>query len=892
MSATTKTAARSAEMEANKGNEDAFPTSGGESEYEHEISALRHLSWSLLRTHFASGLRSPAARLRFEEEGKRAFPQAGDLLFPVLQKEFASALFDELVGMEALLEVEEKEIDAPTSLSGQLSDLEDLSACITAARSAAPLSVIELDAVGDLLRAGVWFQYLEGEVEQRTGSKPKWREGLQSLRTKAWGREGLLLPRALHEALERSVEKGNVGEEPRIADAASEELREARIALKGAKRSLMTQAERALRRARVDRTLQDDYWTERDGRVVLPIRSDAMGKLSGQGVIIHGASASGQTLFVEPRSLVSVNNELRQAMLRVESEELRVRTELSAAVAAAGKELERLSVALERLDGIWARLELSRRLDGKRPKIVDASSSECIELLEARHPLMVLDGAEVVPNDLCLQSGHGLIISGPNAGGKTVALKTLGLCVLLARSGIRLPTANYARVPLFSHLVTDVGDDQSIAANLSTFSAHLEHVKEALRWSKQAPRSTLVLLDEVAVGTDPEQGAALAESIMLELVECGCTVVATTHYDRLKLLAVREEGRALGCFGNAAVGFDLERMRPTFRVTVGVPGSSSAIAVARRLGLPESVLGVAETLLGDEDLKVDVLLREIAAERQSLHEGNKKLEERERRVARREDAIVRRERKALDGARSRKHRAYEAARTELQELERELKKRRKELRRLGVDPSEMPTRADVADGARERLANHREVPKVEEGSAPRGLDVGEKVRVPSLGSEGEILAIKGNKATVQLPNLRTTLRIEDLRARDRKEESEGARPGKKTRGQRGQVAPVLKWDKSQAAKHFGDGARSVKTTIDNEIDLRGERVEDAFGLLEVFLSEAMGRGQEIVVVRHGHGSGALRQALREHLSRLDHVFRTRSGLSAEGGDTVTVVWLD
>ncbi len=562
------------------------------------------------------------------------------------------------------------------------------------------------------------------------------------------------------------------------------------------------------------------------------------------------------------------------------AEERRVLAELSARVGAQAEALEEGLLALERLDRIRARLRLGEALEALPPRVEDPGDAEArLALRAARHPLMVLAGTEVVPNDLDVKVGGGLVISGPNAGGKTVALKTLGLCVLMTQAGLRLPTGAPASVPLYRAVVTDVGDDQSISANLSTFSAHIGHVIEALERAADDPAGTLVLLDEVAVGTDPEQGAALAEAILRRLSERGATAVVTTHYERLKLLATHGPP---GAFANAAVGFDLARLRPTFELRLGVPGSSSAIAVARRLGVEEAVLGQAEAMLSDDRLQVDVLLQALEAERIALQASREELEKERRALADHEARLVARERRELEQAELRRAKAHQAATHELRELEGEIRRRRKQLRKAPPSGSAegQPADADArrfAREAREGVAKGRLPRAPAPGDVPALPEVGDRVYVETLNAEGEVLAVKGEKITVQLPRAKTTVDRSALRARRRPAPAMA------------RVAPVRM--PSQAGRHFGGDARPVEARIDNVVDLRGQRAEDALLQLEVFLDRAIVEDQDVLIVRHGHGSGALRRAIREHLPHLGHVHTHRPGLPPEGGDAVTVVWV-
>ncbi|HSU42156.1 MAG TPA: endonuclease MutS2, partial [Polyangiaceae bacterium] len=387
-----------------------------------------------------------------------------------------------------------------------------------------------------------------------------------------------------------------------VSDAASPALREARARVRDARDALKERLEGCLK-THAD-VLQGRYYTERDGRYVLPVRSDAHLRVEG---IVLGSSASGGTLFVEPREATEHGNRLKLRLAEVEREEERVLAELTRAVAEQREALERAFEAAVEADrlaalALWAR--------GAKAEVVEPDGSDAIDLHEVRHPLLVSTGIAVVPNDVRVRGGSALVISGPNAGGKTVALKCLGLAVWMARSGIPIPCATGSRVGWFSEVLADVGDEQSLERSLSTFSAHVTRLAEVVR--RSAP-GTLVLLDEVASGTDPEEGAALAAAVLEAITARGAAAAVTTHYERLKELAALP-----GPLENASVAFDFERMEPTFRLTLGVPGPSSALAVAARFGLEPSVLERAHALLPDRAREREEAVKRLEAERSGL----------------------------------------------------------------------------------------------------------------------------------------------------------------------------------------------------------------------------------------------------------------------------------
>jgi len=839
----------------------------------HEV----HLEWPALREHLLELLASPAARGR----GLLLASPDGPLGRSADAGEVARR-FAELDELEALRQ-RVPQLDLSAAL-GRVIELDHLDGALSRAVRGLPLSVEELLWIADALATAVTIDDAlglavdEGEPDRAA-----------RLRERLHAPGGALdPPTELAARLQRAIDRDGDAGGPTLADAASPTLATLRARVREARQALVHAAERMLRKPSLADAFGDKYITDRDGRVVLPVRASAFSKTGSPGTIggiIHDASQSGQTLYVEPHALVDDNNALRGAIVAARAEEARVLAELAQACARSAPRIAGCVEAMVQLDAIAARLALSQRLGGIAPRVVEPVRGEAIVLPAVKHPLMLLRGREVVPNDLRVALGSALVLSGPNAGGKTVALKTIGLCAMMASVGLRLPTARAADMPLFRAIVTDVGDDQSIARDLSTFSAHISHVVEACEAARHDGDGTLVLLDEVAVGTDPDQGAALAEAIVRDLVERGATLVVTTHYERLKLLATQQPER----YTNAAVGFDLEQLRSTFRVHVGIPGNSSALAVARRLGVPADVLARAERLVSDERLQVDALLAEVAALRESLRAREDEL------AAEHAAAVAGRlrlealEKGETERASTKLTRAHAAATQELRALQDEIRQRRKALRQAPEDGSALADAEALAARGRTDVAARAPERAPVAGEPPTSLSMGQKVRIESLGAEGEIVAIKGERVVVQLAGLRTTVGRDELRVPGKTGKSKLPRTSEASgRGRRDPQGSVLG---SDASTHFGGDARPVEPSVDNVVDLRGERAEDALVQLEDFLARAIALDQEVVLVRHGHGSGALRKAIREHLPHLRHVVRQRTGLPQEGGDAVTVVWV-
>jgi DNA mismatch repair protein MutS2 len=661
----------------------------------------------------------------------------------------------------------------------------------------------------------------------------------------------------LSDPIGRSFDEGS---EVRLSDRASPALGSLRRRAQVVREELERKVGSLLDSAHISEHLQDKFFTQREDRYVIPIRIDARARVRG---IVHGTSQSGQTVFVEPEEMVDLNNRLKLAELEVAEEERRILAELSLLVTEA---LPRLRANLEILslfDLIDAAARLSSDLRATPPELIEEGP---LDLRRARHPLMT---GECVPNDIVIGWGQTLVISGPNAGGKTVALKTAGLSSLMALSGLHIAAQEGSRVPRFTACLTDVGDDQSLEKNLSTFSAHVLHLRDFL--SAAAP-GVLTLLDEVAVGTDPEQGAALAQAVLEALAEKGATTIVTTHYDRLKALAPRDAR-----FVNASVGFDVERLLPTFKLHLGVPGASGAVVVARRLGLPDSVCARATTLAGEGATGLERLLLDVEAERKKIAR-EREMTEAERAEAERARAEAeRRAEEAKHKLQQAKRGAHDDAVESLRAARAELDRTRAVLRRSGgkITPAEVSEMRKEIDQAAKAVREAAPAPAPPPGrpATLEELKPGVEVFVAKLGGKAEVLSCKGGKIVVQAGILKATVGVDEVRILDEKLQ-------KSARQQRGHnafddVAPALPQERGFAT-----------------IDVRGERVDAALGMAEKFLDDALRAGKEAVLVVHGHGTGKLRDALREQLKGFPGVSGVRAGEPREGGDGVTVIMLE
>ena len=666
---------------------------------------------------------------------------------------------------------------------------------------------------------------------------------------------------ALRERIERSVDES--GE---VLDSASAELAAIRKRLRTAQDRVRERLNAMLHSADLAGVIGEAIVTQRSGRYVIPIRAEAKGKVKG---IVHDQSASGATLFVEPLTVVELNNTWTQATLDAAREEERILDELSRAVEERAESLLASLAALARADLWLARARLAAQLDAVRP----AATDDAAELLSARHPLL---GQGAVPIDLRLGERFGyraLVVTGPNTGGKTVSLKTLGLLALMHQAGLRVPAADGARLPVLRRVMADIGDEQSIAQSLSTFSSHLRNV---VRFVAAAAPGTLVLLDEVGAGTDPTEGSALAMAVVERLLEQGAWVAATTHYAELKTFAQEHP-----LVSNASVAFDVATLQPTYRLEIGLPGKSQAFAIAERLGLPEPILDDARSRLAAEHVTMEETLAALAAAQEArTAELEKARTDRTAAAAERDLAksgVGRARREAAQILAD----AHRAADDLLARAEREVADARRELTRQrnvagGRRAAERTAAAQAMDRLSADLERTRAAAPVPPGeavadeaasAAPR---VGLWGRSRTLGSSGRIVEISGRtgRVTLETDEARIVVPADDIEVID--EPIRGPAP-------RDVEAEALR--------------RRAAERISPQLDLRGERVEEALERLSGYLDEALLAGLDEAVIVHGAGTGALRRSVREYLADHPRVRGTRPGRREEGGDGATVAQL-
>jgi DNA mismatch repair protein MutS2 len=670
----------------------------------------------------------------------------------------------------------------------------------------------------------------------------------------------------------------------KLSDQASPDLGPLRRKVHGFSGRLRSTIEGYLKDPQFADFLQDDFWTLREERYVLPVRAGEKGNVRG---IVHGTSASGQTIFIEPTALVEMNNDLRIAQMEVEAEERRILARLTQLVAQHGRQLEANIDLLAYIDLTVAMGKMAADLRATRPEV---SKDRRLELRNARHPILVWSYREaggrfeVVPNDILVggggddedNKGAGLVISGPNTGGKTVTLKTMGLCALMVRAGLLIPADPGSVVPLFDAVYTDVGDEQSIEKNLSTFSGHLVNIANFL---PRVGSGSLVLLDELFAGTDPAQGSSLAIALLEDIADRGATVAVTTHLDSLKTLALRSE-----TFVNGSMGFDVSTLAPTYKLSLGLPGSSYAIRIARKLGLPESILSRANQLsagLGQADVeqilrgldqqreKLDLELkraREIKADaaktRSRLEQKLKALEDRDRQV------IGEETRRVLDALAEARDRVKTRIR-ELQSRDAPETVTHELLDRVRSELNEIERRVDATAG--------KAAPNKRERLSIKDVEVGDEAWILTFKRRGEILEIESGrgKVAVQVGGVRATVDDTDLFKLDDSERAKQPR------------APKPK----NTIVGVASDSPLPPPNASNSLDLRGMRADEAIERLELTLDAMYHAEEPGLYVIHGHGTGALKRAVRQQLPSLRYVGQFRPGEHGEGGDGVTVVML-
>jgi DNA mismatch repair protein MutS2 len=720
--------------------------------------------------------------------------------------------------------------------------IDDVDTAVATAARGVPLAARDLRSVADALAAAAAAVKAVREAEVDV---PLLRERSTAFRA---------LPHIVNRIHDAIDERGNV------LDRASPALARIRRSRQQAQDDARDRAAAITRSARYARAIQDSIVTMRDGRYVVPVKAEFAGEIQG---VVHDTSSSGQTLFVEPLESLEANNRVRALRVQEEVEIARILAELSSLVGNESAQIETDVEIYIELDLAAARAELAYRMQAVAPELVDEAT---VDIVDGRHPLL---DERAVPQSIRLDEDiRILIVSGPNMGGKTVALKLVGLAVAMAACGLHVPAAS-ATIGRFERVCTDIGDEQSIAQNASTFSAHLRRLAEIV---DAANDRTLILIDEIGSGTEPNAGAALAVALLERFLERGARVVATTHATELKLFGADHAHVA-----NASVRFDPETYEPTYQLDVGSPGQSLAFALARRMRVDPDVVTRAEAVLGTQERDYERALAEVSEERIRATREREQLD-RERQHLRSLEDNARRRGEALDRERR------ELAKRADAELAETLRRFTAELERRAAERTERTARAPrVTQGQADLLARtldqmHRELglearpERVRDGDAQAPIAAGDRVHVASWDQDGTVLEDLGDNALVQIGAMRMTVPKSELRRRAGGAGAAGGSKGEKKR------------------VHDGGGDTTLETasTAQTQIDVRGKRFVEAEPLVERWIDDAIMLGHSPLRLIHGKGTGLLGKGLQQYLKAHPFVQNVRYGNADEGGGGVTV----
>ncbi|USK38150.1 endonuclease MutS2 [Cytobacillus firmus] len=651
--------------------------------------------------------------------------------------------------------------------------------------------------------------------------------------------------------LETSI-RNAVDDNGEVLDSASETLRSLRNQLRTKESRVRERLESMIRSSNAQKMLSDAIITIRNERFVIPVKQEYRGHYGG---IIHDQSSSGQTLFIEPASIVQLNNELQGIRVKEQQEIERILIALSGQTAENSSELETIVDVLGEVDFTFAKARYSKRIKASKPKINNQGK---ISLFKARHPLIPID--EVVANDIKLGDDYStIVITGPNTGGKTVTLKTVGLCTLMAQAGLQIPALDGSETAVFGNVYADIGDEQSIEQSLSTFSSHMVNIVDILN---QVDFNSLVLFDELGAGTDPQEGAALAISILDEVYKRGARVIATTHYPELKAYGYNREGVI-----NASVEFDIETLSPTYKLLIGVPGRSNAFEISKRLGLNDQVIETARSYIGTDTNQVENMIASLEESRRQaeadMEEANDFLKSAEKlhKDLQKQMAEFYEQKDAMhEKAAEKAGDIVEKAKAEAEEIIRDLRKMRMEKHAEVKEHELIEAKKRLSDAAPQMsTAKNKLKPK----NTKHVFEAGDEVKVLSFGQKGHLLEkVSENEWQVQIGILKMKVAEKDLE--------------------------YIKSPKPVETKPVAT-VKGRDFHVSLELDLRGERYENALLRVEKYLDDALLAGYPRVSIIHGKGTGALRQGVQEYLRNHKSVKKIRFGEAGEGGTGVTIV---
>lgn len=648
--------------------------------------------------------------------------------------------------------------------------------------------------------------------------------------------------------------------EEEISDKASETLYEIRRKIRAKSANIKEKLDGMIHSAHYQKYLQEAIVTQRDGRYVVPVKSENRADVPG---LVHDTSSSGATVFIEPVSVVEANNDIKVLQSKEREEIARILLELSTEAGTFADSIKASYESTVELNLIFAKAHLANKMKAIKPVI---NADGIIELKQARHPL--IDKKKVVPVDISLGEEFDiLVITGPNTGGKTVSIKTIGLLTLMTMCGLLIPAGEYSRISIFDKILVDIGDEQSIQQSLSTFSSHMVNVANILR---VADDSSLVLIDELGAGTDPVEGAALAVSIIDSLRSKGAKIAATTHYAELKAYALDTQGVSNGC-----CEFDVQTLSPTYRLLIGVPGRSNAFAISLRIGVDEDVVNRARDIVGSDNRDFEAILDKLEQARLELDEEKKKAEKLTQqaeslraRAQSEKDKVKAHADREIDKAKKEAERLVNQARRQASELLLELEKMKKESSSDNATELAKKTRRMMKTklGEMEDLVNPQVLAENwdDDYKLPRPVVAGDSVIIRGIG-EGEVLEVRNNDVQVKAGMFKTRVKMSDLVLLEKKK------------------------------KKAPEPSRSVYRTtsradadVKTELDLRGQTAEEALGNLGVFIDKCVLNGIAEVRIIHGKGTGVLRQVISDELKHHPNIAEYRLGRYGEGENGVTI----
>lgn len=655
--------------------------------------------------------------------------------------------------------------------------------------------------------------------------------------------------------LERTI-KQCIDDSAYVMDSASEPLRTVRLQIRTLDARIKEKLENMIRSSSYQKMLSEPIVTIRNERQVVPVKQEYRGSFGG---IVHDQSASGATLFIEPQAIVDLNNKLSEARAKERYEVEKILKELSASTSLVAPLLRDHIERMAHLDLIFAKAKYAKHIKGTRPAFNEKGS---IKFNKARHPL--IPSEDIVPIDVVMdESTQAIIITGPNTGGKTVTLKTVGLLSLMAQSGLQIPAEENSEAALFSDVFADIGDEQSIEQSLSTFSSHMTNIVQIL---KKIDHKSLVLFDELGAGTDPQEGAALSMAILDYVIQRGAKMIATTHYSELKAFAYERSGVM-----NASVEFDVATLSPTYRLLMGIPGRSNAFEISKKLGLDSAIIEEARTHVSHEDNKVDAMIASLEKNQKEAEKASRSaLEIKQEAEALRDSLQL-----ELDSHEKEKARLFSQAKEEADQLVKEARKEAEDIIRQlrafqkqggTVKEHEIIDAKSRLDHALDRLTpneTHEQRHSYKDNKKKKVLEAGQEVKVISFGQKGHIVEkLNANEYLVQVGIMKMNLRAEDLKPIKAEKEA----------------TPVV-------------NVRTQASIVKTELDLRGKRYEEALNQLEQYIDSALLANYHQVSIIHGKGTGALRSAVANFIKTHPRIKNSRMGGAGEGGSGVTIAEL-